>query len=103
MNMAISCVPTARPRCFSGAISATMEINTSPTDEQIPVTRLAAASTVIDGATTITACAMASIAIMPMMSQRLLMRSPSGTKSATPTIMPPNDSVGIQPTSAGLA
>ena len=80
-----------------------METSTSPTDAHTPVTRLAAANTPIDGAPAITACAMLSTEIMPMISQRLLIRSPSGTSSAMPISMPPNDSVGIQPTAAGLA
>ena len=80
-----------------------MEINISPTEEHAPVTRLAAASTTIDGAAAITACAAASIEIIAMISQRLLTRSPNGTNKPTPTNMPPNDSVGTQPTAAGLA
>ena len=103
VNIAISCVPTVRPRCCGGAISTTMEMNTSPTDAHIPVTRLAAASTAMDGAIAISACAMLSTRTIPMISQRLLIRSPSGTSNAMPTSMPPNENVGIQPTAAGLA
>jgi len=33
----------------------------------------------------------------------LSMRSPSGTKNRMPTIMPPNDNVGIQPVAAASA
>jgi hypothetical protein len=80
-----------------------MDTNNSPTDPHMPVTRLAAASTAMDGATAISPCAMPSTKIMTMISQRLSIRSPSGTSNATPTSMPPNDNVGIQPTAAGLA
>jgi len=72
-------------------------------DEQMPDTRLPAASTAIDGAAAISACASVSTTILHSTSRRLSIRSPSGTKNRLPTSMPPKESVGIQPVAAASA
>jgi hypothetical protein len=80
-----------------------LAIKLKPNEEQIPVTRLAAASTSIDGAAAITACASISTTILVSTSRRLSIRSPSGTKKRMPSSMPPKESVGIQPVVAASA
>ena len=69
----------------------------------MPVTRLPTASTAIDGATAISACASVITTILTSTSVRLSMRSPSGTNSTMPSSRPPKDSVGIQPVVAASA
>ena len=103
LNSAVNCVPSARPRCSGCAVSAVIAMKLCMSDEHMPVIRLPAASTAIDGAIAIIACASSSTTILYNTSRRLSIRSPSGTKNTMPASMPPKESVGIQPVAAASA